>query len=405
MRVGEIKSVTLGNSLAYNSHGVGSRAKFLTFGAKDVTLYSDFDGTFLRAKSDNQSYYQAFDDFRSERDGKFKIFITTGRRLEATNGHGFMYAYEGIRGENPKFPRLDGVVTSDGGDIFLIAENGTVDKTPLVAKRDAVRTKTGWNLETVKGGITQIAEDMHTGFSFADSPAFHRLVVYVNDPQQAESLNTATREFFEANGISAESYVKDVDGRTALKIAPVINGRRVHKDFDVKEAIASAQRENDFVIVAGNASNDKELLNLFNYIGESKIDSVEKIPEKGLETMAERIRKLPVGVIFVDSEENKYPKLRAFMEKQQELFPDKVRIVKHSAKEDENVLVQACRELANKFFPKEVSPVKQPSVPESKGRAGFLTFLVLGALILGNIAVYCYKDLQDALNHKDTKKD
>ena len=357
MRVGGIGLDAPDGLVARGSEIGGRRAEFLSFKAKDVTLYSDFDGTFLRSKSDTPEYYQAFEDFKGERNGKFRIFITTGRHLENKDGSGFLRTYNNVRGENPNFPHISGVVTANGGDVFLMDEAGEIQRTPLIQKRLAVRAKTGWNFDSVRGALGNIAQQLGTTFTLQNEEDFHRMHLFVADDSKIEDFNREVGRYFAQNGISAETHLKNIDGKRALKIAPNINGRVVHKDFDVKEAVTLAQSQNDFVIVAGNAVNDKELLNLFNYIGEPKINAVEKIPADGLETMIEQIKKLPLGVVFVEAPEEKMSgeklKMKEFMEAQQKLFPDKVRIIKQAGEKGENNLVQACRELTEKFFPKE----------------------------------------------------
>ena len=376
MRVGEVKSD-------------------ISFRAKNVTLYSDFDGTFLQTYSDG-NYYKAFDDFRNERNGKFKFFITTGRTLEVPRGKGFLNEYTKLRAQHTRFPRMEGVITGNGGDVFSISKNGDVDRSPMLDKRFAVEERTGWNIDRVKQGIQDISERLQVPIQLDNKKGFHRLNLYVLDDQHVENFCTEVEKYFSANNINAEAKITTKDGNPVIKTAPLISGRRIHKDFDVKQALNMAIKENDFVVVAGNAKNDR---------GQPSIDKVEKIPTKGLPDMIEQIRKLPVGVIYVNSasgDSNKMLELRAFMEEQKKLFPEKVMIIEES-KKGENNFVEACRNLVDNHFGKEIkATMSQAKEVQYKGQNWKATFAVLGALLLANIGIYT---LQYAKILSHNKKD
>ena len=58
--------------------------------------------------------------------------------------------------------------------------------------------------------------------------------------------------------------------RKSLTITPKINGGRLTKLFDTKEAVKDAIKNNDLVIVAGDGSNDFEMLNPLEYISDEE---------------------------------------------------------------------------------------------------------------------------------------
>ena len=66
--------------------------------------------------------------------------------------------------------------------------------------------------------------------------------------------------------IMVQSKQKKTKG---IKLKPLIGKHHIHKDFDTKIALKNTIRDNDFLIVAGDADNDKEALNIF--IGCNKI--------------------------------------------------------------------------------------------------------------------------------------
>lgn len=378
----------------------------LAFKAKDVTLFSDFDGTFFQSSAVNNDYFQAFDDFRGERKDKFKIFITTGRRLEGGSG-GFLGTFNSLKSGGYKLPKLDGIITCEGGDVFLFNSKGEIDKTPLAQKRALMKQKTGWDFEFIMEGLKNISQKLGTEFTPVDKRSFHKISLVVDDSEKLEAFADEIDDFFIDNKISAGAELKQVNAdsgkQLGIKLSPRMNGHHIHKDFDIFHALKNAQRENDFVIVAGNEKNDKELLNLFNYIGERRIDSVEKIPKKGLEEMIAKIKKLPIGIIFVDSPDSavspKLAEMKKFIEAQQKLFPDKVRIISETKSGERNTLVQAARELVNIHFPETpTKPAVREALTDLKAE-GSGKFTLYGALALGVCATVVYS-LQKYCNQK-----
>lgn len=58
--------------------------------------------------------------------------------------------------------------------------------------------------------------------------------------------------------------------RKSLTITPKIDGNGLTKVFDTKEAVSKAIKNNDLVIVAGDGSNDFEMLNPLEYISKQE---------------------------------------------------------------------------------------------------------------------------------------
>ena len=55
-----------------------------------------------------------------------------------------------------------------------------------------------------------------------------------------------------------------------LVYTPKIDGNELTKVFDTKEAVSKAIKNNDLVIVAGDGSNDFEMLNPLEYISKQE---------------------------------------------------------------------------------------------------------------------------------------
>lgn len=410
----------------------------ITFRAKDVTLFTDFDGTMLQQSLKSvgndftgevvqgyNDYFQAFDDLRSERNGKFKVFITTGRRLEGEDGHGFLRTYNFMRENGIRMPKLDGIITSEGGDIFQFMPNGDIDKTPSAQKRQLVKERTGWDLEKVRKTLRKISEKLGVNFRQVDEKSFHKLSIVLDDNRKLGDFYDELAESLKHKEISGKAkistHVKDGDRKVpGIKIGAKYCGSSIHKDFDVKEALEAALRERDFVIVAGNESNDKELLDLFRYGGSRKgWRDYMGMPEKDKLNVLDRIKKLPIGVIFVDAPAEaatqKQKDLREFMIRQQELFPDKVLIVERSQFGGENTLVSACRELIEKHFGRKPEvPVAtgvtgggsssslstaasqaSESVKSAKGKGGYIAAALVAAVALGGSVYYFNHNKKD----------
>ena len=136
----------------------------------------------------------------------------------------------------------------------------------------------------------------------------------------------------------ADVKVGDSTKMTGIKLQPKIDGHHIHKDFDVKLALKNAIKNDDLVIFAGNADNDKEALNIFNYASKQaqwKIPyEAHEINPDYVKAVKSEIDSLPIKILFVEPPINEMdPKILSladFMKKTSELFPEKVEIIKQT---------------------------------------------------------------------------
>ena len=83
--------------------------------------------------------------------------------------------------------------------------------------------------------------------------------------------------------------------RKSLTITPKINNKELTKIFDTREAVKSAIKNNDLVIVAGDGSNDFEMLNPLEYISDKEWKKYAKnsnFPEFYYGDMKKKLRDL-----------------------------------------------------------------------------------------------------------------
>ncbi len=103
-------------------------------------------------------------------------------------------------------------------------------------------------------------------------------------PERTEVKNTLQKEicgYLDKNGVKYGYYSIDnsIAGRPAVEIEPLMHDktlfqRGLTKLYDTKKALERAIKENDLVIVAGDGSNDKTMLNPLSYLNIDK----EKFP-------------------------------------------------------------------------------------------------------------------------------
>ena len=113
------------------------------------------------------------------------------------------------------------------------------------------------------------------------------------------------------NYVIAEKREKSSNNRPVIIFEPKIEGKALSKLYDTKEAVKRARLNNDFVIAAGNGSNDIEMLNPLNYIDTKGFSSDLKNADKLLEKpeIVKQLKDLPFVGIVVKNDKNKLAKL------------------------------------------------------------------------------------------------
>ncbi len=357
-----------------------------SFKANKTSLYADFDGTFIPRSiapiKDNSSgkealvqgynkYFKLFQQFIDDKKDLFDIRISTGRKYSGESGDGFLGTYNLMRNAGVKFPQIKELVTAEGGDIYAFNPDGTLSAKPSGEKLDFIVQKTGWNRKEIDSAVKKIAEELGIEARAVDLRSSHKLSLVLSDELQSVNFIDKLKAWLKEHSVNAKAKVSEhvyeylPDGShkktLGIKAEPLFEGHTIHKDFDIKAAIARAIKAKDFVIAAGDADNDKEMLNMFNYAGLRQIDSKSAIQSLDAETIRQaqgKIAKLPIGIVYVDHLEDevgnpkrhKYAALSEFMHEQKKIFPDRIRIVQKSDLGKNNTLLEAAKELIAGYF-------------------------------------------------------
>jgi len=354
-----------------------------SFGAGKTSLYADFDETFAPKSlapirnniagekqtlvSGYNKFFSQFQNFLNEKKGLFEINISTGRKVGTEHSRGFLSTYNVMRRAGVNFPQINSVITAEGGDIFKFSpKTGDLITAPLRGKLDIIKQKSGWDRKVVDQLVEQTAKEVQGTYRITDPRSSHKLSIVLDDNAKLQLFKDTLQQKFENAGINTNihtsSHVLDYnpDGSKnillGIKAEPLIDGQKIKKDFDVKLAIKDALKNKDFVIAAGDADNDKEMLNLFNYLGHrdiKKAKDIKSLDKELISDLQKKIKDLPIGVIFVDHsaervsyhKEHKLLALSEFMKEQQKIFPDRVKIIKKSNLDDKNYLLDAIKEL------------------------------------------------------------
>jgi hypothetical protein len=341
------------------------KTPYISFKAGIVNLSSDFDGTYMPAEFNHDAicrdktpvnktkFQEHFDQFEKTAnilkgngaESKFNFSVSSGRNI-----HEFNYFMQKIREKGLKILLPDSLVTGNGGDEFHRnsgdffhsdqKEAFSVDNANK-EKRENIKNETnGWDGAKIKEQIknffnqSEIREVQTTNLFYAPGMSLQdnlrekpsdNFVAIRNDgdlgihlalsknyaynlKQTRENLTNKLKE----NGtqlitrdVLADSYSIGKDGEKlpTIEIFPEIKNDAITKEYDIKKKVEHIQknRTNDLVIVAGDARNDFEMLNLFNYTNEkedfSNIHTLKKVYD------------LPVISIFVNNGKSSQDKL------------------------------------------------------------------------------------------------
>ena len=358
-----------------------------SFGNGRIKLYADFDRTFLPSTQKGIqnlgnasqvpaliSYFDNFARFLSRAGDTVRFSITTGRNLGE-----FKILASIIRAKGLKMPMPDSLITKNGGDEFLreggIDEFSRTGKFPFLrpnpAKRDRIKRQTNWDGAIVRAKIEEI---LGYGYDFdirrpvstnspndyGDKSLFHTFrddfnpqnpqftpmspwvvsirqdgdlgislgfpknMRYAQDRIQAEhDIIGQIEQFFNEKGISRSIQKHDKDGdcggHPTLTFTPTDKG----KFYDSQQAVEEAIKENDMVIVAGDSSNDVQMLNPICYLDQNLFPEIRDFmysPKDIVKLMdsnprlAEAYRKLPLISIVVRNSDKSNECLEEFLE-------------------------------------------------------------------------------------------
>lgn len=346
-----------------------------------VSLYTDFDETLMplafdaikkNVQEEKSQYVDAYNKYFGkiqqyirEQKGNFEISITTGRKFAAGGPYDFIKVYKALIDAGVVFPKIKEVITEDGGDIYAFSKSGHLDTAPLKEKIDTISKATGWKKEKADKFVKESAKEFGVESSVVSRGSSHKLDVILSDSSVInEFFNTLLSKFNKAK-IQVRMLIENIKYRTngevlesglGVRVEPLADGHVIRKDFDVKLKLKDAIKHGGYVIAAGDAPNDKEMLNIFNYLGAKNIDSVEKINslnKRAVEEFKKKLSKLPFGAIFVDhvfeqrnsAQYMDFYNLGVFMQQLQRLFPSRVKIIKKSNVATENLLLDAVKQL------------------------------------------------------------
>lgn len=354
----------------------------VSFKAGVTNLYSDFDNTFMPKEFNHnilvkqeqpldkelfRKIFTPFNDFVSEMKEKMTFTLTSGRSYYETK-----YNFDKIP-KDLEVPKPQFIITSNGSDILERSGNefNYVFSDISKKKETTIKELSGWDVTKIKMVLSDLLKA--DNFSIIESKINSSKSEYngcsiedlINQKQKTDSkfASIRTNEHLHMNiafskdtpdEIVKETETKIKKSITSLKInaqttsdingiysggykviniSPKIDKEVLSKLFDAKKALQNAMKNNDLVIVAGDASNDKEMLNIFNYIDTSKYKDfpIEIWSDKAdefkkqiqnvfeyLETspqLKKEIDDLPLISIIVDNEKNdRHDKLASLKE-------------------------------------------------------------------------------------------
>ena len=324
----------------------------VSFMAGQVSVYSDFDGTYCPAShaslhnpNENKfmpEYCSKIDKFLKATDKDLDFHITTGR----TFGE-YKAVVELLKERGFKLPLPQSFISKNGSDEFVrngkstdFYNNGIfpyIYEKPELSRESNIKNLTNWNGSGIKTYIRELAEKYKLGFVEADSEhsvrdygenslyskgklnpdewrnlpqkdgqiAEHKIpiadlvmgarkdgnlkinLVFPPDYGYCNERNELYNNFL--NDI--KQYLNDRKVKYNLdweipsrynhfrkhcNIVPLIEDKALTKLYDTKEALKKAIKNNDMVVVAGDGSNDFDMLNPLEYIDKESWNKYKK---------------------------------------------------------------------------------------------------------------------------------
>lgn len=313
-------------------------------------------------------YFQGFDDFLGRTRDKLTFIITTGRNLPE-----FEYFTRLIRDKGFKMPLPDKLIVKNGSDEHfkvgsdeIFYNGGDFPFSHLsvsTQKRDAIKALTGWDGDKIKEHVRSILKgynfeikeppttnspedyghlsifhsfrddfDPYNPYHSSRSPwvaslrqdgAIKMHIGFPKDMEVVSERNAAKydiqgriHKFLNDGGVSYFSDFNPHDweygNHPCITILPKIDGDPLTKLYDTQVAVKKAVAEDDLVVVAGDSSNDFEMLNPARYLTEFMSADVLKHkdnPQKIIVEMdknpefAQKFRELPfIGIVVKNKE-------------------------------------------------------------------------------------------------------
>lgn len=306
------------------------------FKSGKVHVYSDFDGTYCPAKHSSlhnpaanpnmKEYCTKISDFFKATDGNLHFHVTTGR----TFGE-YKAVSELLRERQFELPLPETFIAKNGSDEYVKINNQgdfykagefpfKYDKTNKL-KQENIHNLTNWDGEKLKDFIKNMASKK--GFSIVEADSENSVKDYGKNslfsegklnPEEWKGKVVTTKNAklglrndgnLKINIVFPPNYnenckelVKDIENhlkqnhveynmrlksasnhnhyRKSCEIMPLIDGNKLTKLYDTKEALKRAIKEHDMIIVAGDGSNDLEMLNPLEYIEQKDWNKYKK---------------------------------------------------------------------------------------------------------------------------------
>lgn len=398
-----------------------------SFKAGRATLYSDFDGTFLpqplhdiyngsseakeRSVRNFNKYFRDFQNFIDSTKGKFSIIINTGRRLNGDNKDGFEPTLMKMRESGIVLPKIDSLITSSGGDIYKFNADGTLNPSKEMSKLLQIKKVCGWDNEEIVKALDIATEEIGCKYKFVNNRGSFKLSTVIDDTKKLSELKNRLSEILNPKmgiDISISDVTNNGRKQTGLKLSPLINNHHLHKDFDVKNALKNAISNNDFLIVAGDASNDKEALNIFRYLTNPPAGKIptssSEITTEYIDKVKSEIDKLPIKIMFIEPNlsctDQRTLKLYEFMQSLEKQFPKKVKIVKETKLDGENNFLNSIKSAINEYSGENQIFSRNFNSKINKKLSKSKLILILGTISLILIGLYhLYKKNKSKTNN------
>ena len=353
------------------------RNKNINFTAGKTVLYTDFDGTLLPEslysaynKNDKQKkvairslnrYFSEIRNFADNKKNSLEIVITTGRTLNKDNDEGFNTTYKKFIKDNVNLPRFKEIITSDGGEAFSFMQDGKINPKAKQSKINLIKKLTGWDFNLVTEALDKASQKLQVSYEFIIKRGIYKFLLQISDKTKNKEFCDEFKKIIN-NSMQYGINICDFDYnkysiKQGIQLYAMFNGHKIDKSFDIKLALKKAIKNDDLIIVAGNDSNDKEMLNLFNYIQNTSLKSVPKRAEditlEYLKNIKSEIEALPIKILFIkpSKTENNQSKLSLyeFIKKQAKFFPDKVMIIDETKLYGKNKLLPAIKKIITNY--------------------------------------------------------
>lgn len=430
----------------------------IAFGAGHITFYSDYDNT-LMPKEFNHSVlgkkerpfdkklfvqtFQPFHELIGRLGQNFEYIITSGRNYYEIK-HNVDNIPEGVPFPMPKY-----FISANGADILEHSGKGFnyvfTDASKL--KEEEVKKISNWDAQKARLIVSDILqrygfeviesrinntsreygtysiesslealgkqysirfasirkdENLHLNIAFPNSMQDETLFLKITQEIRASLEKTMKIDLLSEFG-SSNGGIGHAGGYRLINISPNINGESLTKIFDPKSILKKAISSDDMVIVAGDSSNDKEMLNIFGYLDLSKYPDfpVKKWSQNSdkfaqeVRSAVEYLRKnhalrqeidaLPVISIIVDND----GKLNYLKEALSELNHDgitKFICVNPNNQTLSDAVEKAIKEYSkqNKNFANQLSIFKEKVMSKS---SGWKKYVLIGAILAGILSL------------------